>query len=112
MEEDEKEIEDNPENKLWHIIKHCRVIELNGIDAANAFLSSKKSYNGYKLLPNDIIKLGRVRFKVREIVSPAYVKKQNKALKKLRMMKNKNFNESSRDNGEHIQYGVTDEAYF
>jgi hypothetical protein len=32
-------------------------------------------------MPNDIIKLGRVRFKVREIVSPAYVKKQKKALK-------------------------------
>jgi hypothetical protein len=27
-------------------------------------------------MPNDVIKLGRVRFKVREIVSPAYKKKQ------------------------------------
>lgn len=75
MEEEEKEIEENPENKLWHIIKYCKVIELNGLDAQNTFLSSKQTYIGYKLMPNDIIKLGRVRFKVREIVSPAYVKK-------------------------------------
>lgn len=56
-------------------------------------------------MPNDIIKLGRVRFKVREIVSPAYVKKQSKALKKLRVIKNKKnsgLNESSRDNEEPI----------
>lgn len=33
MEEEEKEIEENPENKLWHIIKHCKFIELNGLDA-------------------------------------------------------------------------------
>jgi hypothetical protein len=40
-------------------------------------------------MPNDIIKLGRVRFKVREIVSPAYTKKQVKALKKLKIIKKK-----------------------
>ncbi|TNV74236.1 hypothetical protein FGO68_gene11599 [Halteria grandinella] len=31
--------------------------------------------SGYRLMPNDVIKLGRVRFKVREIISPAYTRK-------------------------------------
>ena len=34
---------------------------------------------GFRLMPNDVIKLGRVRFKVREIVSPAYSKKLGKS---------------------------------
>ncbi len=55
-------------------------------------------------MPNDIIKLGRVRFKVREIVSPAYTKKQVKALKKLKIIKKKltYFDDPSRDNGDPI----------
>jgi hypothetical protein len=55
-------------------------------------------------MPNDIIKLGRVRFKVREIVSPAYMKKQVKALKKLKIIMKMNnvMDEHSRDNGEPI----------
>jgi hypothetical protein len=36
--------------------------------------SKNKVHEGYKLQPNDIIKLGRVRFKVKEIVSPRYKK--------------------------------------
>ncbi len=35
-------------------------------------------------MPNDVIKLGRVRFKVREIVSPAYKKKHALALTRLK----------------------------
>ena len=52
-------------------------------------------------MPNDIIKLGRVRFKVREIVSPAYTKKQVKALKKMNIIKKKMtlMDEKSIDNG-------------
>jgi hypothetical protein len=55
-------------------------------------------------MPNDIIKLGRVRFKVREIVSPTYMKKQVKALKKLKIIKKmKNvMDENSRDNEDSI----------
>ena len=62
-------------------------------------------------MPNDIIKLGRVRFKVREIVSPAYTKKQVKALKKMNIIKKKMtlMDEKSIDNGGSIQFGVVDE---
>ena len=37
--------------------------------------NQQNAVSGYRLMPNDVIKLGRVRFKVREIVSPAYQKK-------------------------------------
>jgi hypothetical protein len=52
-------------------------------------------------MPNDIIKLGRVRFKVREIVSPGYTKKQVKALKKMNIIKKKMtlMDEKSIENG-------------
>jgi hypothetical protein len=43
-------------------------------------------------MPNDIIKLGRVRFKVREMVSPEYARKQSKAYKKLKVIKRANGN--------------------
>ncbi len=39
-------------------------------------------------MQNDVIKLGRVRFKVREIVSPAYMKKQALALNRLKLKSN------------------------
>jgi hypothetical protein len=90
MEEDDNEIELNPENKLWYPIKHCKVQEHHNIkEGTMKYGNNKTTYQGYKLMPHDIIKLGRVRFKVREIVSPAYQKKQGKALKKLRVIKNK-----------------------
>ena len=60
IEESEEELEKNPESKLWRVVKHCK--QQNG------------SSVGYKLQPEDLIKLGRVRFKVREICSPAYKK--------------------------------------
>lgn len=59
-EDDEEEVERNPENKLWKIVKYCK--------------QSNGNVPGYRLLPDDLIKLGRVRFKVREIISPAYKK--------------------------------------
>jgi hypothetical protein len=58
-----EEIEDDtkhPETKLWRIVKHCK--------------SKNKQIDGYKLLKNDIIKVGRVRFRIKEICSPAYTK--------------------------------------
>jgi hypothetical protein len=60
--ETEEDIEKNPENKLWKIVKYCK--------------SSKRQRDGYKLLPDDLIKLGRVRFKIRDVQSPAYKKLQ------------------------------------
>ena len=107
MDEDDCEIELNPENKLWHPIKHCKVYENQRKEGENRVSHQKISYQGYKLMPNDIIKLGRVRFKVREIVSPAYFKKQGKAMKKLRLIKGKDhlMNQSSRDIGEPIRFG-------
>lgn len=35
-------------------------------------LKSNKTFSAYRLKKNDLFKLGRVRFKVREIVSPFY----------------------------------------
>ena len=35
---------------------------------------------GYKMMPMDIVKMGRVRFRVREIVSPAYKKREIRAM--------------------------------
>ena len=58
MGDTEEELEKNPEAKLWRIVKYCK--------------SKNKSIEGYKLLPNDLVKLGRVRFKVKDIQSPAY----------------------------------------
>eukprot|EP00347_Sterkiella_histriomuscorum_P023422 403334699 len=60
VEEEEEDLDKNPELKLWRIVKYCKV--QNG------------NVSGYKLQPDDIIKLGRIRFKVREIQSPAYRK--------------------------------------
>ena len=62
MEENEDELEKNPESKLWRIVKYCK--------ARNA------NIEGYKLMPDDLIKLGRVRFKIRDIQSASYKKLQ------------------------------------
>ena len=35
---------------------------------------ARENVKGHRLMKNDIIKIGRVRFKVREIVSPTYKK--------------------------------------
>ncbi len=50
----------NPEEKIWRVVKYCK--------------SANGNQPGYRLMPDDLIKLGRVRFKVREIQSPAYKK--------------------------------------
>jgi hypothetical protein len=75
LEESEEEIEKNPEGKLWNVVKHSKVTE--GDPYKIALESSRLTKGGfeelgYTIMPNDVIKLGRVRFKVREIVSPAY----------------------------------------
>jgi len=78
IEDSDEEIESNPEGKLWHIVKHAKFVEHNG-------QASSTTIQGYKLMPNDVIKLGRVRFKVCEIVSPAYKKKQALAMSRLKL---------------------------
>jgi hypothetical protein len=71
LDENEDDVDKNPETKLWRIVKYCK--------------SRNSNINGHKLQPEDLIKLGRVRFKVREIQSPAYkrlaMRMQNKQKK-------------------------------
>ncbi|CDW87477.1 fha domain [Stylonychia lemnae] len=62
IDEEDEDNEKMPELKLWRIVKYCTI--------------SNGTINGYKLLPDDLLKLGRVRFKVREVQSPAYRKMQ------------------------------------
>lgn len=86
MEENEDDVEKNPESKLWNVVKHCKVIETSSrliIPQADSKNESAEGTKGYRLLPNDVIKLGRVRFKIREIISPAYHKRQMRAASNL-----------------------------
>lgn len=55
VQESDEQLEKNPESKLWRIVKYCK--------------SRNSSIDGYKLMPDDLIKLGRVRFKIRDIQS-------------------------------------------
>ena len=59
MEEDE-ELEKAPESKVWKVVKHCRL--------------KNKETPGHVLRQGDLIRIGRVRFKIREIESPLYSK--------------------------------------
>jgi len=74
IEEDEDEVEKNPESKLWTVVKHCKVTEGSAYQQSARIKRGGVDEPGYTLMPSDVIKLGRVRFKVREIVSPAYAK--------------------------------------
>lgn len=49
--------------------------------------SKNKVHDGYKLMPNDIVKLGRVRFRVKEIVSPRYSKLKEQQARKQKVFK-------------------------
>ena len=53
IEEDDEEMDKVPEKKLWKIVKYCK--------------SKNKQIDGYKLMPGDMIKVGRFRFRVRDI---------------------------------------------
>jgi hypothetical protein len=74
IEENEEDIEKNPESKLWTVVKHCKVTEGAAYRQSARIKRGGVEEAGYTLMPSDVIKLGRVRFKVREIVSPAYAK--------------------------------------
>ena len=81
IEPEEDDIEKNPELKLWKIVRYCR--------------SKNGKIEGVKLMPNDLIKLGRVRFKVREILSEPYEKLARRCeKKKLRFNSSKKKNKS------------------
>ncbi len=59
--------------KLWHIVRHCKFSDNPKKHHSQPEANNRGTkVQGYKLMSNDIIKLGRVRFKIREIVSPAY----------------------------------------
>jgi len=65
-----------PEKKVWRVVRYnkCK-------DSQSGF--------GYRLMPDDLIKLGRVRFKIKQIMSPAYSDlKRASERKKLRKRKN------------------------
>ena len=59
---DVSQVYQNPEEKLWVVVKH---------------LTTKDQQKGHRLEKNDIIKLGRIRLRVRDI---DYVEKQTPAL--------------------------------
>ena len=49
---------------LWKVVKYS--------------FEPQEKIKGHKLLRGDVIKIGRVRFKVREIMSPAYAREEAK----------------------------------
>ena len=65
-------MEKTPENKLWRVVKYCK--------------SKDKRIDGYRLMKDDVIKLGRIRYKIKEIVSPGYKKLTQKILERQRRL--------------------------
>ena len=57
-----KQQEEEPERRLWRIVKNCK--------------SQKNQMNGCKIMKGDIMKFGRIRFRVRELNCKAYPKNQ------------------------------------
>lgn len=55
---EEEKVEESPVSKLWHIIKFYK--------------NNSSTDEGFKLEEGDIIKLGRVRFKIKEIHQGQY----------------------------------------
>lgn len=53
-------LEKKPEEKIWRVVKEIPCPEM--------------SYPAYRLNKRDLIKVGRVRFKIRDIMSPVYAK--------------------------------------
>lgn len=82
VDDEEEDVEKNPELKLWRIVKYCK--QQNG------------NITGYKILPDDLIKLGRVRFKIREVQSPGYRKMQLRHNAKNKKYMTMNTRQSSR----------------
>ena len=51
-------LEKKPEEKIWRVVRESRCPELE--------------IPCYRLMKKDLIKVGRVRFKIRDIMSPVY----------------------------------------
>ena len=60
----EEDLFKNPERMLWKVVKYC--------------YDAREEIKGHRLMKGDVIKIGRVRFKVREIMSPTYKKIEQK----------------------------------
>ncbi len=60
----EEDLFKNPERMLWKVVRHS--------------YDAREDIKGHRLMKGDVIKIGRVRFKVREIVSPTYKKLEQK----------------------------------
>lgn len=60
----EEDLFKNPERMLWKVVKKA--------------YDPKENIKGQRLMRGDIVKIGRVRFKVREISSPSYKKLEAK----------------------------------
>jgi hypothetical protein len=64
-----------PESILWKVVKHS--------------FDPKEEIAGYRLMKGDVIKIGRVRFKVRDIVTPTYQKLEAKCKQKAKVFQQK-----------------------
>jgi hypothetical protein len=67
----EEDLFKNPELMLWKVVKDS--------------YDPREDIQGHRLHKGDVIKIGRVRFKIREITSPTYkkVEHKQKQLKKI-----------------------------
>ena len=54
----------NPERMLWKVVKYS--------------YDATEEIKGHRLLKGDVVKIGRVRFKIRDIHSPTYKKIEQK----------------------------------
>jgi len=54
----EEDLFKNPEHMLWKVVKDS--------------FEAREQINGHMLTKGDVIKIGRVRFKVRDIETPSY----------------------------------------
>jgi hypothetical protein len=67
----EEDLFKNPEHMLWKVVK--------------ASFDGREEIQGHRLSKGDVVKIGRVRFKIREIVSPTYklIEQKQKQLMKI-----------------------------
>jgi hypothetical protein len=56
----EEDLFKNPERMLWKVVKYS--------------YDPREQIQGHRLMKGDVVKIGRVRFKIRDIQSPTYRK--------------------------------------
>ena len=64
-EKHENLLEKKPEEKLWRVIRRAKNLSIDQCVYDKKFV--------HRLVRRDLVKIGRVRFKIREICSPAYL---------------------------------------